>query len=995
MQRQQISLDGPWEFYPDPQGQLPRKTLTAAANPRMILVPGPWQAQFDDLRDYSGVAWYRKQFQIADFKPALSIVEGLQIGETNEQSAIYLHFGAVDYHATVWLNDQLLGEHEGGYLPFELDASAALHYDTPNELVVRVVDPSDDTTLFPEYPFAEIPHGKQSWYGPIGGIWQSVYLESRAATHIARLQVTPDVPGERAHVIVYLKQPAEQARALLLTLTDPDGQTTSYHHQIGQGESQQQMTLAIPNPLLWDTHYPRLYQLEAALVSEDERRTLRRGSGQATEDEGMTSDASSTSSSFVLRPSSMSMDSLATTFGMRTITTSADGQLILNGQILYLRGALDQDYYPGMLYTPFSDAELDDQFAKAKHMGLNCLRTHIKITDPRYYDAADRAGLLIWTELPNWDNLTDEARRRARETLTGMVERDWNHPSIIIWTIINEGWGVDLAVNADHRAWLSEAYDYLKGLDPHRLVVGNSACFGNFHVVTDIEDFHNYYAIPDHYQRWRDWVQTFASRPPWTFAHSYENIDAWRAFLRDPWNPRPRTPAPEVRRKGSEPLVVSEFGNWGLPDVAKLRAGYGGQEPWWFETGMERGSGEVYPHGIEQRFKAFHLDKVFASLADLAAASQRMQFIALKYEIEQIRRRASIVGYIITEFTDVHWECNGLLDMCRNPKVFYDALGHINGADMLIPDTERVVFWDGERCEVRLALSYFSGMDLRGSRLEWNLDARPEMRGTFENLAFQTAQVTNIGTVTFDMPPVDQSVRARLEFRLIDVAGAELTRNHQDLYVFPRRLAEPKVGQNAAPPLLCVPHSPALADRLREIGYQVTSELESADVAVVETMTDDMGLYVQNGGRVLWLAEQPDSQQTHLGGLGIAERNGRSWQGDWASNFNWVRQDRMFEAIPTGGTVDFAFAGLIPDQVIVGLSPRDFAADVHAGLFVGWLHHTVALVAERHFGSGRLLISTFHLSEYLQANPVARVMLHDLLAYVVRPVAKGEPMNVG
>ena len=129
-----------------------------------------------------------------------------------------------------------------------------------------------------------------------------------------------------------------------------------------------------------------------------------------------------------------------------------------------------------------------------------------------------------------------------------MVERDWNHPSIIIWTIVNENWGVDLAVNAGHRAWLADMYSELKALDPHRLVVGNSPCFTNFHVVTDIEDFHNYYAMPDHYRKWKEWVQTFASRPPWTFAHVYENIESWREYIRDPWNPLPRQPAPEVRR---------------------------------------------------------------------------------------------------------------------------------------------------------------------------------------------------------------------------------------------------------------------------------------------------------------------------------------------------------------------------------------------------------------------------------------------------------------
>ncbi len=805
---------------------------------------------------------------------------------------------------------------------------------------------------FPDCSFDEIPHGKQSWYGPIGGLWQSVYLEVRHATHLARLQVTPDVAGQQTHVMVSLSQPAPQRLVLMLAVVDPRGQTTPHKYVIEAGRQQFQATLPIPDPLLWDTHSPHLYRLEATLLSADEGR--------------------------------QPLDRLPATFGMRAIATSPDGHLMLNGRILYLRGALDQDYYPKLIYTPFSDVELEDQFLKAKHMGLNCLRTHIKITDPRYYDAADRLGVLIWTELPNWENLTVETKRRARETLAGMVERDWNHPSIIIWTIINEGWGVDLAMNADHRAWLAETYGYLKELDPYRLVVGNSPCHGNFHVITDIEDFHNYYAIPDHYRQWRDWVQTFAGRPAWTFAHIYENVDAWREFLRDPWNPLPRTPAPEVRRRGNEPLVVSEFGNWGLPDVARLRACYGGQEPWWFETGLEWGNGVVYPHGIQQRFQTFHLDKIFPTLSDLAAASQRMQFIALKYEIEQMRRFPSIVGYIITEFTDVHWECNGLLDMCRNPKAFYDEIGQINCADVIVPEWERVVFWEGERCEVRLSLSHFSADDLRESRLEWHVDLWPEICGTFEQLMPQLAQVTTIGTVAFDAPPLEQSARARLEFRLVNAAGEQVSANHHELYVFPRRCATP------APTRICAPGAPELAQHLRELGYNVVDELPAADVALTMTMTDELRWYVQEGGRVLWLAEAQNSLQTFLGGIGIAERRGRSWQGDWASNFNWIRQDTIFKDIPTGGTLDFAFADLIPDQVITGLRPRDFAADVHAGLFVGWLHHTVGLVAERRFGSGRLLTSTFYLRAHLQSNPVARIMFNELVGYVTRPGADVE-----
>ena len=229
------------------------------------------------LRDYSGLAWYRRVFDARTEGPGLRT----ELEANTAQSSVlstqswFIHFGAVDYHATVWLNGQLLGEHEGGYLPFELDATAALRYDRPNELVVRVADPGSDAAQFPEFPFAEVPHGKQSWYGPIGGLWQSVYLEARAATHITRIQVTPDLQGEQAHVTVYLSQLPASALNLTLRLTDPRGQVSSQAHTLDAGAAQLQLALPIPAPQLWDIGVPNLYSLEAALTTDDRRPTTK------------------------------------------------------------------------------------------------------------------------------------------------------------------------------------------------------------------------------------------------------------------------------------------------------------------------------------------------------------------------------------------------------------------------------------------------------------------------------------------------------------------------------------------------------------------------------------------------------------------------------------------------------------------------------------------------------------------------------------------------
>jgi hypothetical protein len=931
MTRISYSLDGLWDFIHDPNAAIQLDQLAEYAM-RQCLVPSSWQAQFADLRDESGVAWYRRTITGAELAPLLA-----------PGSTLIVHFGAVDYYATVWLNGTLLGEHEDGYLPFEFALDSALIADADNELVVRVIDPGDDDQQFTNLRFAEIPHGKQSWYGAMSGIWQSVYLERRSAIHLTRLHITPDVANAQAHVTLQWNDPTPESYRVSFMLTDPNDQQSEHMAMLEAGELRVTTTIPVPNPMLWDTRTPHLYQLTVTIQHDGE-----------------------------------TIDSLGDYFGMRTIATTAEGYLLLNDRVLYLRGALDQDYYPHTHYTPESSALLEAQFAKARHMGLNCLRTHIKIADPRYYAAADRAGLLIWTELPNWQELTPAARKRARDTLVGMVERDWNHPSIVIWTIINEGWGVDLAGNASHRAWLAETYAMLKELDPHRLVVGNSPCYTNFHVVTDIEDFHNYYAIPDHYRQWRSWVQVFASRPPWTFAQSYDSYDTWNEYMRDPWNPTPRSAAPEVQRRGNEPMIVSEFGNWGLPDIDTLREAYGG-EPWWFETGREWGDGVAYPHGIEQRYRLFHLHRVFPTLADLTAASQRMQFTALKYQIEQMRQHQSIVGYIITEFTDVYWEANGLLDMCRNPKSFYDVIGNVNSADALVPDWERIVYWEGERCEVRLAFSHFSGLALHNCRIEWQLDRWPAINGSFAPINVPTGQVSPIGTIVFALPEVSESVRARLELRLLDETGECITANHHEIYVFPRNCGEPAQGANGSLRLYA---QPTLAEPLAALGYRLTEDLEQAEIAVAETMTDQLRRYVQGGGKVLWLVNSSEAKQTYLGSLGIALRHGRSWQGDWASSMSWIKQTTLFRAIPTGGLVDFAFADLTPDYVIVGLHPRDYANDVHAGLFVGWLHHVVALIVEQNIDQGNLMICTFRLRDQLQNNPVAQIMLHDMLGHL-------------
>ncbi|HRF49059.1 MAG TPA: glycoside hydrolase family 2 TIM barrel-domain containing protein, partial [Anaerolineales bacterium] len=581
-----LPLDGIWEFQ---HAAAAVTDVGQIMSWRRACVPAPWQAQFDDLRDSSGAGWYRRTFQ-------------LEAGQLGPERCVVLGFGAVDYHATVWVNGCRVGEHEGGYLPFEFDVSDCVKAGD-NVLVVKAVDVDEDRAAHPAFPFSEVPHGKQSWYGPIGGIWQSVWLEVRHNLHIRHLTVQTLPATGAIRVSAALSVPEAPGQAVSLKVLDVDGVVVGAGRLDGAAG---EITLAAP-PRLWSPEEPNLYTVLATLHVDDAPvHTTRKHCG------------------------------------FRTVETRA-GRIYLNGQPIYLRGALDQAYYPETIYTPGSLESLEAQARAAKALGLNCLRTHIKVEDPRYYDVADRLGLLIWTEIPNWALLTEASAERGRRTFEGLLARDGHHPSIIAWTLINENWGTDLTHNPEHRAWLNAFYHQAKQLDPTRLIIDNSACVGNAHVGGDLEDFHYYTAIPDHAAVWDQWVDAFAQRSAWAWYPDYLH-----------------------ERRADLPLIVSEFGNWGLPDPETIREH--GKEPWWFETGFQWDGSSVYPHGVYNRFEASGLARLFGSYADFARASQEHMARSLHFELTSMRARDAIAGYVVTEFTDVHWECNGLLTMQRETK---------------------------------------------------------------------------------------------------------------------------------------------------------------------------------------------------------------------------------------------------------------------------------------------------------------------------------------
>ncbi len=983
--RRVCSLNGQWQFQLDPAGVIEPATFEPE---RIMPVPSPWQAACPELEQYSGYAWYGYE---------LALEAALVAGE----GELLLHFGAVDYWCQVFVNGELAGQHEGGYMPFDVPIKAWVKAGG-NRLLVRVYDaiqPGITIPRWPDYsihttasqpPFdaVQVPHGKQEWYINVGGIWQDVTLTVVPPTYLENVQVTPNIHTGEAHFRLTLGgDTAHFQGEIRLRVSELETSVT-----VIQGQTDYTTTLIIDQPSLWNIHTPNLYTAHVNLNNFN----------KATDNS----------------------DELEVRFGFREIATR-NGQILLNDQPIFLLAALDQDIYADTIYTVPSDEYLRDQFRKAKELGFNCLRCHIKPPDPRYLDLADEMGLLVWTEIPSWRTfysrgtvhpnqlvLDQLIKQRVEQTLAEMIARDFNHPSIIIWTLVNEDWGTALAFESSDRTWLTHLYDYCKQLDPTRLVVDNSACLHpagpNVHVHSDLDDFHFYAGIPEQADTWEQIIEQFNLRPTWTYStHA------------------------DIVRTGREPLVLSEFGNWGLPSLKLMHQHYG-KDPDWFKLGpwWSRYDGEPgWPKDVSSRFEEFGLARVWADYEEFATASQWHQFAAMKFEIEAMRRQPHLAGYVVTELADIYWESNGLLDFLRNPKAYHNVFAIINSPDVIIPQAQYHAVWDDQTVAVQLYLSHYSGQDWQNTRLQAQLADGKVTEYGLPNIANGT--VKTLGSHRWKVAKVEQATLQKLNFALLatntdtDTKGKGqhnvLARNSLDILVLPAAARQPQyltpvavitratVGladdlQALAPLTLdnsagIETHfgdtedadqvqpdqslsldnktSSHLENLLAEMGYQVTSRLNSNSRLAITTYPNaELLEWVQQGGDLLFISSGPSPF--------FWVRSGSGNNSGWISAFTWLKPGVHQRLASVLNPLTMAFRHLMPRASIVGLPFRDPAVqgDFLAGTITGWLNHPVIDTLQFRYGQGRVIMTTFALERALPGDPVAVAMLHDLVDYL-------------
>ncbi len=448
-----LSLNGQWDFTLDPSAAL---MLSEVPWDRRITVPFSPETTRGGVHDTSffKACWYRRRVSVPP----------LESGER-----ILLHFGAVDYAATVWIDRALAGTHVGGYTPFTIDVTPFLGRASECEIVVRAEDDPGDLAK---------PRGKQDWqlephsiwYPRTTGIWQTVWLERVPATWIQRVRWSSSLERWDIGFEAQVAGRWRDGLRLGVKLHVDDQLISDDTYGLTCPEIARRIALSDPgiddsrNELLWTPATPTLISVTLQLWAD--RGEL--------------------------------LDEAASYTAIRAAATQGD-RFLLNGRPFPLRLVLDQGYWESSGITAPDDEALRRDVELARAMGFNGVRKHQKDEDPRYLYWADRLGLLVWEEMPSAYRFTWHSVERLTQEWLQVVARDVSHPCIIAWVPFNESWGApNLPDNPAERHYIRSVYHLTKTLDPTRPVIGND---GWESVATDIIGIHDYDSDPERIAR--------------------------------------------------------------------------------------------------------------------------------------------------------------------------------------------------------------------------------------------------------------------------------------------------------------------------------------------------------------------------------------------------------------------------------------------------------------------------------------------------------------
>ena len=427
-----FSLNGEWNFALCGEGDLPTEYT------EKILVPFPPESALSGIErriEKDKVLVYRRYFTLPD-----GFIK----------NRLIINFGAVDQETRVLINGNEAGRHEGGYLPFSFDITDLIK-DGENEITVIAKD-----TLDKKYPYGKQKENRGGmWYTPVSGIWQSVWLESLPEDPILSIKIEQNSKFAKIRV-------NSEAEYKILKLHF-DGSEYRFHGD--------EIIIEPKEPKNWTPESPFLYYF-----------TLSTGT-----------------------------DTIESYFALRDIKIDTVGdtdRFLLNGKPYFFSGLLDQGYYPDGIFLPATPEGYESDILLAKRLGFNTLRKHIKIEPMIFYHLCDKLGMVVFQDMVNnsgysfildtalptvglknlnfsFRHRDEETRRIFLDTMEDTAELLYNTPSVLLYTVFNEGWG---EFDPD------DAYERLKAIDPSRLIDATSGWF--YGKKSDMRSLHIYFKTP-------------------------------------------------------------------------------------------------------------------------------------------------------------------------------------------------------------------------------------------------------------------------------------------------------------------------------------------------------------------------------------------------------------------------------------------------------------------------------------------------------------------
>ena len=944
-----LSLNRSWKFRLDPKNvgvseAWHSDTQTLEAGSVDIDVPSCWE---ELEQDYEGVAWYSTQVDI-DADKAGQICR--------------IAFQASNYRTGIWINGKAVGSNDGGYTPFDFEIQDFLNYGASNQVTVRIVSPiiTKDIHVDDLGP-NDMPH----WRGGLtAGIWQSATLEFNQSAWFTRTFYKPKIKDSAFELELELRcnETTAQAGILKIDVLDNNGNTvyqSEQPFQLRPGDTKLDHTIVLPHAKLWSCESPHLYtaharvSLNGVVITESIER-----------------------------------------IGLREFTYENE-RFCLNGERIYLRGGFWEGVYAKHQSYPESRDEVRREIKLAQDAGLNLLRPWRRPVPPMILEEADAAGLLVIASpavecMSCWPSITPEMPARIENEIRQLVLRDRNHASIIWWEMFNEVTRKEIAELIPQMSMVA------RELDPTRLILDESGGWADgahFYLPNStqretLSELHSYVRAPVSDKHWK----------------LYQDLG------------KTDTNEGNTEIKAGAGLFVSEFGFGGLPEIEQNCLLFS-------EHGNEKLPAYRHHHkilkGLKESMAACEFGNIYDDVDSFCRASQAVQARGNLRQLDALLSNKNVSGYCIHAFTDGDWILGaGLIDHWQRPKLVYHAIAEANKMPSILCFPERRNLQEGDSVKFDIVLRGQNGrlpaqIELSKGEAVYKLnDLNWSEESNFQqSRTYMPSELLETGFNT-------------ISIRAYNCQGEVERKNTIELFVTPKTFTSMDSNLVVYDPDGDITPSldqsglayTALSDWKRD--DQATTFLvvpedvsSKSDLAAIETAMH----CVQCGTANALFLEAPaehdsprmleeyegsrapaiESNQLLKSGIFPFKLLARPSFSFWESSMHVAKQHPIFDGLPSNCMMDEPYhevtpaesfyeleAEEAPAQTITWFRPEDIQTKVKKRTYLGGedLWHGTDIAIKAH-GEGKVILSTLILRRKVAYDPVAQLLLSNLLRY--------------